>query len=61
MIEDRMFGWFRRRKRIEFDWKIRGFVVDLYPSNRSCVKKDMRHVRPQQLPPLMVRKAAWRR
>jgi hypothetical protein len=56
-----MFGWLRKRRHLEFDWKVKGFEVDLYPSNRSCVKKNMRHVRPQQLPPLMVRKAAWRR
>lgn len=38
-----------------------GYDIGVYPSSRSCVKKDMTHVRPQQLPPLMVRKAPWRR
>jgi hypothetical protein len=34
----------------------------LFPNLRSCVRKDMTsRVSPQQMPPLMVRKAAWRR
>jgi len=41
--------------------RIPGMALDVYPSQRSCIKPDMRHVRPQQLPPLMVRKPAWRR
>ena len=32
-----------------------------YPSNNGCVRKDMTQVRPSQLPPLMVRKPAWRK
>ncbi|MCD4831130.1 MAG: hypothetical protein K8R02_04890 [Anaerohalosphaeraceae bacterium] len=35
--------------------------VKWYPSNRSCVKADMNNSTPSQMPPLMVRKAAWRR
>ncbi len=34
--------------------------IRVYPSQRSCVRANMNHVRPEQLPPLMVRKAAWR-
>ncbi len=33
----------------------------LFPNTRSCVRKDMTRVSPQQMPPLMVRKAAWRK
>jgi hypothetical protein len=36
-------------------------TVRVYPSQRSCVKANMSQVRPEQMPPLMVRKAAWRR
>ena len=31
-----------------------------YPSNRSCFNKIGPKVKPQQMPPLMVRKAEWR-
>jgi hypothetical protein len=33
----------------------------VYPSHKSCVKHNMGQVKPEQMPPLMVRKAAWRR
>jgi hypothetical protein len=34
----------------------------VFPNLRSCVRKDSAtRVSPQQMPPLMVRKAAWRR
>ena len=39
----------------------RGDAVVWYPSHKGCVRKDMRQVRPSQLPPLMVRKPAWRK
>jgi len=32
-----------------------------YPSSRSCIDPGNRKVSPQQMPPLMVRKAEWRR
>lgn len=35
--------------------------IRIYPSQKSCVKHNMSQVRPEQMPPLMVRKAAWRR
>jgi hypothetical protein len=50
-----------KRKRFRHTWKIKEYAIDVYPSNRSCIKSNMNHVRPQQMPPLMVRKAAWRR
>lgn len=34
--------------------------IRVYPSQRSCIRMNMNHVKPEQLPPLMVRKAAWR-
>jgi len=35
--------------------------IRVYPSQRSCIRLNMNQVKPEQLPPLMVRKAAWRR
>lgn len=35
--------------------------IRIYPSQRSCIRLNMNHVKPEQLPPLMVRRAAWRR
>jgi len=37
------------------------FTLGWYPSSRSCVDPVKRRINPQQLPPLMVRKAEWRR
>jgi hypothetical protein len=37
------------------------FTIAWYPSNRSCIDPGNRKVSPQQMPPLMVRKAEWRR
>lgn len=36
------------------------YTVRVYPSQRSCIKSDMTYVKPEQMPPLMVRKARWR-
>ena len=33
----------------------------IYPCRHSCIKSNMSRVNPEQMPPLMVRKAAWRR
>ena len=41
--------------------KSRLFEVRWYPSNRSCVSNGSQRVKAQQMPPLMVRKAQWRR
>jgi hypothetical protein len=38
-----------------------GGDLKLYPSGRSCIRKNMTCVSPGQMPPLMVRKPAWRR
>ena len=56
-----IFNWFKKKNDRDSGWKLKSPRVKWYPSNRSCIKQDMTHVRPQQMPPLMVRKAAWRR
>ena len=56
-----IFDWLKRKKTFRHTWKIKEYTIDVYPSSRSCIKQNMSHVRPQQMPPLMVRKAAWRR
>jgi len=35
--------------------------IKWYPSSQSCVRTGIHSTRPNQIPPLMVRKAAWRR
>jgi hypothetical protein len=53
-----MFNWLKKlcfRRRLDKD------DLRLYPNTRSCVRSDMSSVPPQQMPPLMVRKAAWRK
>lgn len=47
--------------RVERPWANVQPTIRIFPSSRSCVKHNMQHVRPEQMPPLMVRKAAWRR
>jgi hypothetical protein len=37
------------------------FTIGWYPSNRSCANTVGRRMKPQQMPPLMVRKPEWRR
>lgn len=46
---------------IEQPWQDVQHTIRIFPSARSCVKSNMKHVKPEQMPPLMVRKAAWRR
>jgi hypothetical protein len=53
-----MFG---KLKKNGLSLNIKLFNVRWYPSNRSCVNPGNRRVKPQQMPPLMVRKAEWRR
>jgi hypothetical protein len=53
-----MYNWLKKlftRQKLEKD------DLRLYPNTRSCVRPDMGSVPPQQMPPLMVRKAAWRK
>jgi hypothetical protein len=53
-----MFG---KLKKNELPFKAQLFSIRWYPSNRSCVSSGSQSVKPQQMPPLMVRKAEWRR
>ncbi|MGD2094835.1 MAG: hypothetical protein PVH77_07505 [Phycisphaerales bacterium] len=48
-------------KKSKFILKPKLFTIRWYPSSRSCVNPGGRRVKPQQMPPLMVRKAEWRR
>jgi len=50
-----------KKKTSSRDWEVRVDDVKWYPSDHSCVRQNMNIVRPQQMPPLMVRKATWRR
>ena len=53
---------FARLKKNRFPLKPKLFTIRWYPSNRSCcVNPGDKRLRPQQIPPLMVRKAEWRR
>jgi hypothetical protein len=48
-------------KRNRLPLKPQLFTIRWYPSNKSCVKPGSRRVKPENMPPLMVRKAEWRR
>ncbi|MEJ2704121.1 MAG: hypothetical protein P8Z79_16930 [Sedimentisphaerales bacterium] len=50
-----------RWKKTRLSLKPTLFTLCWYPSSRSCVDPAKRKVSPQQMPPLMVRKAEWRR
>lgn len=57
MIKKWLKKWFQPQHPIEdVEHKIW-----MYPSHKSCVKHNMSQVKPEHLPPLMVRKPAWRR
>ncbi|MBN1805408.1 MAG: hypothetical protein JW837_09170 [Sedimentisphaerales bacterium] len=52
---------FTRLKKFRLSLKPKLFTIRWYPSSRSCVSSGKRKVKAQQMPPLMVRKAEWRR
>jgi hypothetical protein len=52
---------FAKLKKNKLPLKPKLFTIRWYPSSRSCVHPGSRKVKPQQMPPLMVRKAEWRR
>ena len=54
--ESAMFGKFKKNI-VPLKTKI--FNIQWYPNSRSCANR--RKTKPQQMPPLMVRKAEWRR
>jgi hypothetical protein len=53
-----MFG---KLKKDKLPLKIELFTIRWYSSNRSCANAGRKRLSPQQMPPLMVRKAEWRR
>jgi hypothetical protein len=53
-----MLKWLKKRKS---PWKVLEIDVKIYPSPRGCIRDKMDTLKPEQLPPRMVRKAAWRR
>ncbi|AQT69578.1 hypothetical protein STSP2_02771 [Anaerohalosphaera lusitana] len=55
-----MFTRIKEILKYKHDWQIEKRDVTWYPSDRSCVRPDMKKVKPHQLPPLMVKKPAWR-
>lgn len=56
-----MLNWIKKYFTPDQPWKHVKHEIRIYPSQRSCVKSNMSQVKPEQMPPLMVRKAAWRR
>jgi hypothetical protein len=57
MLKKMLAKWFKPHDpRKELDYNIW-----VYPSDKSCVKHNMSQVPPEQMPPLMVRRPAWRR
>jgi len=59
--EKRLRTMFDKLKKNKFLLKPTLFTIHWYPSNRSCVNSGSQKLKPQQMPPLMVRKAEWRR
>jgi hypothetical protein len=53
-----MFG---KLKKSKLPLKIELFTIHWYPSNRSCPGTGRQKPKPEHIPPLMVRKAEWRR
>ncbi|HOK66048.1 MAG TPA: hypothetical protein PK054_01555 [Anaerohalosphaeraceae bacterium] len=51
----------KRLEKKPVPWLMLNYEIKVYPNLRSCVKPDMNRVKPEQMPPLMVRKAGWRR
>ena len=52
---------FSKLEKNKLPLKIKLFNIRWYPSDRSCANKADRKAKPQQMPPLMVRKPDWRR
>ena len=64
------YGFFELKQKIAMSVKLKKNVFSLkskilsirwYPYNRSCINTNGRKVKLHQMPPLMVRKAEWRR
>ncbi|MHC4186773.1 MAG: hypothetical protein ACYSRQ_01130 [Planctomycetota bacterium] len=52
---------FSKLKKNKLCFKSELFEIKWYPNTRSCVHSVGKRAKPQQMPPLMVRKAQWRR
>ncbi len=52
---------FKQQKTASVNFKIETYAVEWYPSDRFCLDSKTHEVRPKKVPPLMVRKAEWRR
>ncbi|MHC4265336.1 MAG: hypothetical protein ACYSUK_05305 [Planctomycetota bacterium] len=52
---------FKSLKKSRLSFKSDLFEIKWYPNTRSCVHSIGKKAKPQQMPPLMVRKAQWRR
>ena len=52
---------FNRFKKNRFNITTSLFTLQWYPSNRCCINIANRKAKIKQMPPLMVRKAEWRR
>lgn len=52
---------FKQQKTVPVSFKIDPYTVEWYPSDRFCLDSKTHEVRPKKVPPLMVRKAEWRR
>jgi hypothetical protein len=52
---------FAALKKHKLPLKPKLFTIRWYRSDKSCVNPGSGRVSPQQMPPLMVRKAEWRR
>jgi hypothetical protein len=53
-----MFG---KLKKSKLALKPELLTIRWYPRSKSCLNIGSRKVKPQQMPPLMVRKPDWRR
>lgn len=52
---------FDKLKKEQRGQKVQLLNIRWYPNSKSCVSIDGRKVNPELMPPLMVRKAEWRR
>ncbi|MHC4075910.1 MAG: hypothetical protein ACYSRZ_05800 [Planctomycetota bacterium] len=50
-----------KKLRNKIPLKVKIFEITWYPSSRSCINPGQQKAKPQHMPPLMVRKAEWRR
>ena len=51
----------RKHKKETFCPKLDIYEIKWYPNNTGFLGNGTRRIKPRQMPPLMVRKAEWRR